>query len=94
MSFTNQLPFSVNAGTILGFTRHKKRFGCSLCGHQFESGDTARWVYANGPDGPRCGNFFTCTTCDGPAILERAKESFATAKRLSIQWGIYGPDWQ
>lgn len=48
-------------------------FRCRLCGHTFKLGDIWRWVYANGANSPsRCGNFFVCTTCDGPDVLEKA----------------------
>lgn len=50
-------------------------FRCRLCGHRFVPGDVARFVFANGRDSKsRYGNFFTCTQCDGPDIMERAVE--------------------
>lgn len=94
MSFTDQKPFVVTEKTYSSFVRLKRRWGCSLCEKKFEVGDTARWVYANSTSGLHTGNFFVCPEHDTPDVLERAKESYETAKRLAKQWGIYGPDWQ
>lgn len=47
--------------------RPREAFGCLICGHVFEVGDTYRWVYANGKGSPfRGGNFFICEGCDCP----------------------------
>jgi hypothetical protein len=92
MSFTDQKPFVVTRDRLEAFTRHKKRFGCSLCAHDFKEGDTARWVFANGSN-LRSGNFFVCPEHDTPDVLEQGKISFDNAVALSKQWGIYGPDW-
>lgn len=95
MSFTNQNPFEVTEELRKGFTRGKRRFQCSMCGHEFAVGDVAKWVYANYADSPvRCGNFFVCQTHDLPNVMELAAESYNNAKKLAKQWGIYGPDWQ
>lgn len=95
MSFTNQKPFTVEEKDLRGFTRGKsRRFNCAICGELFAIGSIARWVYANGVDGPNCGNFFVCQKCDAPNILEVARESYSQARKLAMQWGIYGPDWQ
>lgn len=93
MSFTNQQPFEVTEQQRAGLTRHGKRFNCAICGHEFKAGDTARFVYANGTNGLRSGNFFVCPQHDTPDVLDRAKESFDQAVKLAKQWGIYGPDW-
>jgi len=95
--FTDQKPF------VLTEKQSKMRWGsrfrdgklrCNLCGHKFKVGDIVRWIYANGPNGGNCGNFFTCKKCDGDDVLERGVESFEMAKKLAQNWGIYGPDWQ
>lgn len=95
MSFTDQKPFDINAEQLASFNRRgRRKLHCVLCGHEFVEGETVRWVYANSADGPRCGNFFVCTKCDGEDVLKRAGESFDTAVKLARQWDIYGPDWQ
>lgn len=93
-TFTDQKPFVVDADRRSAFTRLKKKFNCSICGKEFEIGDTARWVYANGTNGFHGGNFFVCEADNTPNVLDRAKESFETARKLAKQWGIYGPEWQ
>jgi hypothetical protein len=96
MSFTDRQPFVVTAKQLAGFKRSAKRFNCSLCGHEFTEGDTARWIYANFKESPvRSGNFFVCQTDDGPDadVLKKAAESYNSAVKLAKQWGIYGPDW-
>lgn len=97
MSFTDGKQFEVDQERRDAHTRHRKRFGCSLCGHDFKVGDSARWIYANGTTGAGTGNFFVCASCDvglNSDIIERAKASLAEATRLAKQWGIYGPDWE
>lgn len=94
MSFTDQKPFTVTDKSLKGFTRYGKRFGCSLCSHDFKEGDVARWVYANSTPGLCTGNFFVCPQHDTVDVLDKAKESFREAVNLAKQWGIYGPDWQ
>lgn len=94
--FTNRKPFAVTADRIKAFKRGRERWNCSLCGHEFQEGDTARWIYANFTESPvRSGNFFVCPSCDGTDadVLRRAAESFKTAVALAKQWGIYGPEW-
>lgn len=90
-SFTHQKPFTVDDVWIKAFTRHKKRFGCALCGHEFKDGDVARWVYAGGSG--LC-NFFVCPTCDGEKVIERAIENYKAAVLAAKRWNIYGPEWQ
>lgn len=52
---------------------------CAFCGHKFQPGDIARWVYTNDAKGAG-GNPFVCQTCDGPRealiaeILKRRAE--------------------
>lgn len=94
MRFTNQQPFVVTPEHHKNATSHGRRFGCVFCDKKFAPGDTARWVYANGTAGFNAGNFYVCPEHNTPDVLERAKESYATAKKLAKQWGIYGPDWQ
>lgn len=97
MSFTDRKSFQINNEILAAFKRTKKRFNCKLCGHNFEVGDTARWIYANSKESPvRCGNFFVCGKCDGDddAVLLRAKDSYELATQLAKQWDIYGPEWQ
>lgn len=91
--FTNQKPFQVDAQQAKNFRAGKRRFGCALCEKEFQAGDTVRWVYANGSNGLNTGNFFVCPEHDTPDVLDKAKESFETARKLAKQWGIYGPDW-
>lgn len=90
MSFTDQKPFRVAQEHVVGFTRHRKPWCCSLCGHVFAAGDIARWVYANSTPGLGCGNFFVCPKCDGEngEVLERAKANFQQAIAASKRWGI------
>ena len=97
MSFTNGKQFTVTEETVATYKRLRKRHQCSLCGHHFVSGDSARWIFANGTPSARTGNFFVCAACDSGTndqIIERAKESLAQATKLAKQWDIYGPDWQ
>lgn len=94
MSFTDRKPFVVTDHDAKA--RRGGDFKCSLCGTLFKSGDTARWVYANGTPGACTGNFFVCVQCDGPDadLIERAKESYHMAVALAKRWNIYGPDWE
>lgn len=69
-------------------------FHCKICGQKFKVGDVVRWVFANGTKDQGTGNFFTCSPCDTPDVLHKAKESLRLAVKLAKQWGIYGPDWQ
>lgn len=66
MSFTDRKPFTLDAKSMAMWRKSKPDdFGCLLCGHVFQEGDTARWIYANGPDSVyRGGNFFVCSACD------------------------------
>lgn len=60
----------------------KKGFRCRFCGHKFAVGDTYRWVLANFKDSPsKYGNFFVCTKCDGPDVLERAAKQEDEARQ-------------
>lgn len=95
MSWTDMKAFVVDDRTHQSFKSLKKRFHCSLCGHDFKVGDTARWIYANGTKGSP-GNFFVCSQCDGETatVIQRGIESRREAVRLAKNWGIYGPDWQ
>ncbi len=95
MSFTNQKPFVLTEELNSGFKRRKSQMlCCALCGHEFEVGETLRWVYGNSTEGFHGGNFFVCEKDDTEDLLLRAKESFDLAKKLAKQWGVYGPDWQ
>lgn len=47
------------------------RFRCYLCGRKFEVGDVWRFVYDNDERGKGCGNFLTCSGCDGVDVRER-----------------------
>lgn len=97
MSFTDGKQFTVTSENLATYKRFRKRYGCSLCGHTFKAGDSARWIYANGTPGAVTGNFFVCAGCDiglNAQIIERAKKSLETAKKLARQWDIFGPDWQ
>lgn len=97
MSFTDRKPFTVTEKDVASFSRYKKRFNCRLCGHNFDAGDTARLIYANGAESPvHCGNFFVCSKCDGDDkdVLQCAKLGFEQAVKLAKQWDIYGPEWQ
>ncbi len=84
--WTDQKPFVASPEDT------KKRWGggfvCKMCGHKFISGDTVRWVYANGTAGMGTGNFLVCARCDGPDILDRAKADFELALSSSKRWGI------
>lgn len=95
-TWLNGEPFEVSETTLTSFRRVKKRFGCSLCGHEFKAGERARWIYANSTPGQCTGNFFVCFKCDGLTtdVLERAKQSLETTVKMARAWGIYGPDWQ
>jgi FtsP/CotA-like multicopper oxidase with cupredoxin domain len=75
MSFTDQKPFLVTTeDTKKRWGTNGEAFGCALCGHMFQEGDTARWVYTNGATRPAhvltklsiAGNPFVCNKCDGP----------------------------
>lgn len=97
MSFIDGKQFTVTPENVATYKRLRKRYRCSLCGHVFKEGDSARWIYANGTPDARTGNFFVCAACDvglNSEIIERAKESLELATRLAKQWDIYGPDWQ
>lgn len=97
MSWTDRKPFQVTDDIEKSYKRLKKRFNCKLCGKDLVCGDTARWIYANSGDSPvRCGNFFTCSNCDGSdnEVLSKAALSFGEAVGLAKQWDIYGPEWQ
>lgn len=86
MSFTDQKPFTVTEHDTSSLWRGQRPwelFRCAWCGHKFEVGDTARWVYTNGNecDISIAGNPFICTACDGPReailakLLAMAKEA-------------------
>lgn len=60
-------------------------FHCYLCGHQFQVGDTWRWVYSNGTNGAG-GNPFVCDKCDGSNEEVIAK----WAERVKdVRWGSH-----
>lgn len=69
MSFTDQKPRIATAEDVKapwsGYS-NGKRFYCRLCGHQFQVGDTFRWVYAGSIH--RC-NLLVCELCDCPDVL-------------------------
>lgn len=83
--FLNQKPWVVTEGDMSA--PWAPRFRCKLCGHQFAVGHTVRWVYANDA-GIGTGNFFVCERCDGPDLLQRAKESRDLAVKLAKQWDL------
>jgi hypothetical protein len=82
-------PFDVTQDRLNQFKDVKKVISCKLCGHEFKPGDKGRWIYCNGTEGQATGNFFTCSKCDGPDVMERAKEQLALAIKLAKHWGLY-----
>jgi hypothetical protein len=95
-SFTDCKPFVMDQERLTAFKRTRRRFCCALCGHDFQVGDTARWIYANGTPGITTGNFFVCQSCDtgDDDCRKRGQESKTQAIKLARQWDIYWPDWQ
>lgn len=95
-NFTSQKPFTVNEALRKAYTKHHYPLDCKLCGKELQTGDKARWIYANGTPGMATGNFFVCGACDDVTeiILAKAKEQYALAVTLAKRWGIYGPDWE
>lgn len=79
MSFTDGKPWTVTEDDMktrwggIDARAERSRFRCLLCGHRFEVGDTARWVYLNSTPGVACGNAFVCSACDGLDVVERIK---------------------
>lgn len=77
MSFTDQRPWTVTENDMatrwggIDARSERSRFRCMLCGHRFEVGDSARWVYMNGTAGAHCGNVFVCQPCDGDDVRDR-----------------------
>lgn len=98
MSFTDRRPFQVTDEFKKAVSHNgRKRFNCKLCGHDFVTGDTARWIFANFSESKvRCGNFFVCDKCDAKdeIVLECAKLGYAEAVKMAKRWDIYGPEWQ
>jgi hypothetical protein len=82
-NFTKQQPFIVTAADIqIKWSGREDSFRCYLCGHKFVVSDLCRWVYSNGSESPhRGGNFFVCSECDGPDVLERAAAHLDDFKR-------------
>ncbi len=65
MSF--EKPFVVTEKHVKAWERSRKPLRCCLCGHVFQSGDTARWIFTNSdPDYRIAGNPHICQKCDGP----------------------------
>ena len=83
MSFTDGKPWVVTKEDVeakWGTREHHLR--CLLCGYLFKNGDVCRFVYANFANSPfNYGNFFTCTGCDGPDVLDRATLHALEAKQ-------------
>lgn len=96
ISWTNCKEFQVSESIFNSFKWVKKMFGCSLCGHTFEIGDVARWIYANGTPNQRTGNFFVCAACDGPdgIVMNRGKEVLEQTMKMAKVWGFLGKDEQ
>lgn len=70
--FTDGNPFLVEKKHLTqpwGGMTDGRNFRCALCGYRFKEGDTVRWQYANNIIPNASGNFFVCTSCDGPDIL-------------------------
>ena len=83
MCWTDQKPFTVTRehldmrwGCLPVGKAARVYLRCAMCGHRFEEGDTARWVFTNF-DGDAFrhigGNPFFCASCDGPDVLDRLR---------------------
>lgn len=79
MSFTDQKPFIVTEehtkARWCGYC-DARMFRCAWCGHKFQVGDTARWVFTNDSENNArglAGNPFICDKCDGPRGVILAK---------------------
>jgi hypothetical protein len=71
MSFTDQKPrVMTEADFNSKWGLHRGKLHCTLCNHQFQVGETWRWVFANSQT-PSYGNFQVCTKCDGPDVMDR-----------------------
>ena len=71
MSFTDQQPRVATEEDVKApwsGIRNGKRFYCRLCGHQFQVGDTWRWVCAGSIHRL---NLMVCASCDGEDVLVR-----------------------
>jgi hypothetical protein len=100
MSFTDQKPFTVTEEhiTASGNGRRAEKgakthplFRCAWCGHRFEVGDTARWVFTNGGGAETkgiAGNPFICAKCDGPRteILARLRTALVEFEADRFWW--------
>src|SRR5688572_787006 len=65
--YTDQKPFTVTDQDLKlpwGCGRDGIFFRCYLCGHRFQAGDVARWVFTNDVPGAS-GNPLVCEKCDG-----------------------------
>lgn len=77
MSFTDGQPFEItekHLATKWGGYKASKLLRCAWCGHTFQLGDLARWVYTNSEEDHSIGgNPFICVNCDGSReqILEK-----------------------
>jgi hypothetical protein len=87
MSFTDQKPFTVSKKDLdarWNCGPASESLKCAWCGHTFQLGDTARWVYTNSePHTDHIyGNPFICSSCDGPReeILEKLREMSLAAR--------------
>ena len=97
MSWHDRKTFEVTAAHLtLPWSGHRdgRNFRCALCGHFFEVGDKARWIFTNdGKKDAPSGNPFVCDPCDGPEEDVRARLKAHTDEGLKRFWWGARPEW-
>jgi hypothetical protein len=77
-SFTDQKPrVFTTEDSKAKWGIHGGRLFCTLCNHDFQVGDSWRWVFGNDGFIPSYGNFQVCAQCDGPDVLHRYQSACA-----------------
>lgn len=94
-NFLDQQPWTVSEADLKirwGGGPPGARLRCYLCGHCFQVGDVARFVFDNdaeGVAGGGLGNFIACATCDGPDVRQRWWALCAELKKLKEKFWWY-----
>jgi len=85
MSFTNGKPFAVTSSIINIRRKYRRPLCCPLCGHAFEMGDIARFIF-----GKDCVNFFVCSSCDegDEKTVEKAQKSYQDTLKNARNWSL------
>lgn len=88
--FTKGCPFRVTEADVQTRWAGQKpgsgtSFLCAWCGHRFQAGDVARWVYTNHKDRLIGGNPFICSNCDGDDCVSRLLVKAQEVERVKAE---------